>query len=175
MSEKKSDGHGNLTYYIIGAIIVAIATGFFAPEIAVKFEVGGEVFLSLLMMMVVPLVVMSVMSGILGLGDVRKLGKPGGVAVGYYMCTTVLAVITGLVMVNLLKPGENKELASAKAKVETSATPEEKQNAEVVLKKLKEEIQKKLDESADASEEAKQVKKEQEIRNGIYLEKAEKS
>ena len=77
MSENKSDGHGNLTYYIIGAIIAAIATGYFAPEIAVKFDVGGEVFLSLLMMMVVPLVVMSVMSGILGLGDVRKLGKPG--------------------------------------------------------------------------------------------------
>ena len=162
MSENKSDGHGNLTYYIIGAIIAAIATGFFAPEIAVKFEVGGEVFLSLLMMMVVPLVVMSVMSGILGLGDVRKLGKPGGVAVGYYMCTTVLAVITGLLMVNLLKPGENKELASAKAKVE-AATPVEKQKAEVELKKLKEEIQKKLDESADASEEAKKAKKEQEI------------
>jgi Na+/H+-dicarboxylate symporter len=175
MSENKSAGHGNLTYYIIGAIIAAIATGFFAPEIAVKFEVGGEVFLSLLMMMVVPLVVMSVMSGILGLGDVRKLGKPGGVAVGYYMCTTVLAVITGLLMVNLLKPGENRELASAKAKVETSATPLEKQKAEVELTKLKEEIQKKLDESADASEEAKQAKKEQEIRKGTYLEKAEKN
>ena len=59
MSEKKSDGHGNLTYYIIGAIIVAISTGYFAPEIATKFKVGGEVFLSLLMMMVVPLVVSS--------------------------------------------------------------------------------------------------------------------
>ena len=96
MSDKESKGHGNLTYYIIGAIIAAIATGYFAPEIAVKFDVGGEVFLNLLMMMVVPLVVMSVMSGILGLGDVRKLGKPGAYAVGYYMCTTVLAVIVGL-------------------------------------------------------------------------------
>ena len=85
MSDKQSDGHGNLTYYIIGAIVAAIGAGFFIPEIAVKFKVGGEVFLSLLMMMVVPLVVSSVMSGILGLGDVRKLGKPGGVAVGYYM------------------------------------------------------------------------------------------
>ena len=117
MSEKKADGHGNLTYYIIGAIVAAIGAGFFIPEIAVKFKVGGEIFLSLLMMMVVPLVIMSVMSGILGLGDVRKLGKPGGFAVGYYMCTTVLAVITGLIVVNLIKPGENKELAAAKAKV----------------------------------------------------------
>ena len=95
------------------AIIAAIATGFVAPEIAVKFKVGGEVFLSLLMMMVVPLVVMSVMSGILGLGDVRKLGKPGACAVAYYMCTTVLAVITGLIVVNILKPGVDKEVAAA--------------------------------------------------------------
>ena len=43
MSKKKSDGHGNLTYYIIGAIVAAIAMGYFAPEIAVKFEVGGKV------------------------------------------------------------------------------------------------------------------------------------
>ena len=46
MSEKKPKGHGNLTYYIIAAIVGAIAMGYFAPELAVKFEVGGEVFLS---------------------------------------------------------------------------------------------------------------------------------
>ena len=127
MSENKAAGHGNLTYYIIGAIIAAIATGFFAPKIAVKFEVGGEVFLNLLMMMVVPLVVMSVMSGILGLGDVRKLGKPGACAVGYYMCTTVLAVVTGLVVVNILKPGENKVLAAAEAKLEETTGADKEQ------------------------------------------------
>ena len=57
-------------------------------------------------MMVVPLVMASVMSGILGLGDVRKLGRPGGYAVLYYMSTTVLAVIVGLVVVNVVQPGE---------------------------------------------------------------------
>ena len=56
MSEKKSNGHGNLTFFIIGAIIAAIATGFFAPDIAIKFKVAGELFLNLLMMMVVPCV-----------------------------------------------------------------------------------------------------------------------
>jgi len=53
-------------------------------------------------MMVVPLVVTS---GILGLGDVRKLGKPGGYAVLYYFSTTVLAVVVGLVVVNVIQPG----------------------------------------------------------------------
>ena len=153
MSDKQPDGHGNLTYYIIGAIVAAIGAGFFIPEIAVKFKVGGEVFLSLLMMMVVPLVISSVMSGILGLGDVRKLGKPGGVAVGYYMCTTVLAVTVGLIAVNILKPGVNKELAAAKAKWE-KATGDEKVKAEGELNALKASIQKNLDDSASSNEEA---------------------
>ena len=48
-------------------------------------EVGGEVFLRMLQMVVVPLVMASVMSGILGLGDVRKLGRPGTYAVSYYL------------------------------------------------------------------------------------------
>ena len=153
MSDKQSDGHGNLTYYIIGAIVAAIGAGFFIPEIAVKFKVGGKVFLDLLMMMVVPLVVSSVMSGILGLGDVRKLGKPGGVAVGYYMCTTVLAVTVGLIAVNILKPGVNKELAAAEAKWENT-TGDEKVKAEEELNALKAKIQKELGDSASSNEEA---------------------
>ena len=167
MSEKKQDGHGNLTYYIIGAIVAAIATGFFAPEIAVKFEVGGEVFLNLLMMMVVPLVVMSVMSGILGLGDVRKLGKPGAYAVGYYMCTTVLAVIVGLIMVNIMKPGVDKEveakLNAAKAKVE-AAVGADKKKAEDELEALKAEIRAKVEEKNDSNEEAAKAVEEEKKR-----------
>jgi len=174
MSEKKADGHGNLTYYIIGAIVAAIGAGFFIPEIAVKFKVGGEIFLSLLMMMVVPLVIMSVMSGILGLGDVRKLGKPGGFAVGYYMCTTVLAVITGLIVVNLIKPGENKELAAAKAKVEAATTEADKNASINQLEEVKAKIEANLAKSTEDSEEAKRAKQEQEIRNGVYVERAEK-
>ena len=56
-------------------------------------------------MMVVPLVVTSVMSGVLGMGDVRKLGRPGGSAILYYLVTTVLAVIIGLLIVNFIRPG----------------------------------------------------------------------
>ena len=104
--EKKS----NLTLWIVIAIVVAIATGTLFPHFAMRLEVGGEIFLNCLMMIVVPLVVMSVMNGILGLGDVRKLGKPGACALLYYMSTTVLAVATGLLMVNLIQPGKNKNL-----------------------------------------------------------------
>ncbi|MBM41421.1 MAG: sodium:dicarboxylate symporter [Acidobacteria bacterium] len=102
MSGKPSN---RLTLYIGIAIVAAVALAFASPSAAVGFEVGGEVFLRLLTMMVVPLVVASVMSGIIGLGDVRKLGRPGGLAILYYLTTTVLAVIVGLVMVNVIQPG----------------------------------------------------------------------
>ena len=115
MTKENSSGHG--TWYIVGAIIAAIAVAIagpatfgesFRPVLAV-LDVGGEVFLRMLQMVVVPLVMASVMSGILGLGDVRKLGRPGGYAVTYYLSTTVLAVITGLIVVNIVNPGRGIE------------------------------------------------------------------
>ena len=95
----------NLTYYITGAIVAAVLFAIFMPSVAVWFEVGGEIFLRSLTMLVVPLVMSSVMAGILGLGDVRKLGRPGTAAVTYYVCTTILAVILGLIVVNVIQPG----------------------------------------------------------------------
>ncbi|MCI5221617.1 MAG: dicarboxylate/amino acid:cation symporter [Candidatus Electrothrix sp. AR4] len=101
MQKKKS----HLTLYILGSIILAIVFSLMFPHMAMKFHIGGEVFLKLLKMMVVPLVIASVMSGILGLGDIRKLGRPGGTAVVYYLATTVMAVLIGLVVVNIIQPG----------------------------------------------------------------------
>ena len=95
----------NLTIYIFVAIVAAVALALIRPHVAIGFEVGGQIFLRLLTMMVVPLVMASVMSGIIRLGDVRKLGRPGALTVAYYLSTTVLAVIVGLIMVNLIQPG----------------------------------------------------------------------
>ena len=95
--------------------MAAIALAFAAPSFAMRFAIGGEIFLNLLTMMVVPLVVASVMSGIIGLGDVRKLGRPGGLAITYYVTTTVLAVLVGLILVNLIQPGSGVDPATLEA------------------------------------------------------------
>lgn len=112
MTNSTSLGNGNgeekksrLSIYIFGAIVAAILAALLVPKYAAQFELGGEIFLQLLKMIVVPLVVTSVMSGILGLGDVRKLGKPGGCAVLYYLSTTILAVVVGLLLMNAIRPG----------------------------------------------------------------------
>lgn len=61
--------------------MVAIGLALLFPHFSMNLHVGGEVFLRLLKMMVVPLVMASIMSGIIGLGDVRKLGRPGSRAI----------------------------------------------------------------------------------------------
>ena len=100
------DGNkGHLTLYICIGIVAAIGIALLSPHFSMKLHVGGEVFLRLLKMMVVPLVMASVMSGIIGLGDVRKLGRPGGHTILFYLVTTILAVITGLATVNAIRPG----------------------------------------------------------------------
>ena len=98
-------GKSHLTLYIVIAIAAAIVLALLAPHQAMKFKIGGDIFLNLLKMMVVPLVMASVMNGILGMGDVRKLGKPGGYTILYYLSTTLLAVGLGLVVVNVIQPG----------------------------------------------------------------------
>ena len=102
----ESDGHGSrLTLYICIAIVSAIVLAIVAPHFAASLEIGGELFLRTLKMIVVPLVFTSVMCGILGMGDVRKLGRPGAAAIGFYFATTILAVLVGLVVVNVIQPG----------------------------------------------------------------------
>lgn len=117
-------GHGKSTLYIIGSIVLAILAALILPalleqETAITiFEalgLGGEVFLRALTMMVVPLVLASVMNGILGMGDVRKLGRPGLTAVLYYVSTTVLAVVVGLIVVNIINPGVGVETSDLQA------------------------------------------------------------
>ena len=65
----------------------------------------GQVFLRMLFMVVMPLVFASISLGVAGLGDLRKVGRVGGKAIGYFLATTFLAASFGLVMVGIFKPG----------------------------------------------------------------------
>jgi Na+/H+-dicarboxylate symporter len=66
----------------------------------------GRLFLAIIKMVVVPLVFFSLVGGIASLGDVRKLGRLGGRTLGFFMGTTVMALIIGVGLANLIKPGE---------------------------------------------------------------------
>lgn len=114
MSQKQTSQTTWIVLAIATAIILAAILPTFhrsAPrlvEIALEVcEACGDIFLRLLKMMVVPLVVCSVMSGVLGLGDVRKLRGPAAKTLLFFVMTTLIAVVIGIVLVNVIHPGEH--------------------------------------------------------------------
>ena len=91
-----------LALLMLGSIISALVLALIAPAVAADFSFGGELFLRMLKLLVVPLVCTSVACGVLSMGDVSKLGKPGIVALVYYLSTTVLAAAIGLIVINTI-------------------------------------------------------------------------
>ncbi len=94
------------------AIVAGGVSGFVWGEAMVSVAWLGELFLTALKMLIVPLVAASIITGVAGLGDVRKLGRMGGLSVAYYAITTFIAVSIGLFMANVWQPGVGVDLAS---------------------------------------------------------------
>ena len=77
-----------------------------APEIAVDYiKPFGTIFLNLIKFIVVPIVFFSIISGVISMKDIRKVGSIGVKTVVYYLCTTAFAIVIGLVLANLFKGG----------------------------------------------------------------------
>ena len=103
-----------LHWKIIIGMVLGVLTGF----IAVKFDGGesfimnwvkpfGTMFINALKLIAVPLIVASLIKGISDLKDISKLSQMGGRTIGIYLITTVVAVFIGLILVNLIKPGNS--------------------------------------------------------------------
>jgi Na+/H+-dicarboxylate symporter len=106
-----STTHNNklLKAILIGAL-AGILCGWFFGTAMQAVEWLGILFLDTLKMTIIPLIVAAVISGVASLGDVRKLGKLGGLTVTYYAATTALAVLTGLILVNIIQPGTGYDI-----------------------------------------------------------------
>ena len=90
---------------ILSGITVGIIIGGITPEIGRSIQFLGELFLKALFVMVVPLVISSMIVGVSSLGDVRQLGPLGTRTVIFFMATTGIAVIIGLLLVLVIHPG----------------------------------------------------------------------
>jgi Na+/H+-dicarboxylate symporter len=94
---------------IVAAAILGITFGLIAPSHAASIKIVGIIFLNLLFVLVIPLIVSSMITGVNGLGDIRHVGTIGLRTVIYYLLTTFLSVATGIVLVLLIKPGASVE------------------------------------------------------------------
>jgi aerobic C4-dicarboxylate transport protein len=90
---------------VIIAILVGIALGFFFPAFATRLKPLGDAFIKLVKMMIAPVVFCTIVSGIAGMQNIKKVGRVGIKALIYFEIITTLALIIGLVVINFLKPG----------------------------------------------------------------------
>ena len=97
--------HSRLTALIFIALILGILVGHFAPEFAVRMRPLAAIFLRMVKMIIAPLLFATLVIGIAGHGDAKSLGKIGIKTIIYFEVVTTLALIIGLFMANVFKPG----------------------------------------------------------------------
>lgn len=89
---------------LIATILGALVGGFF-PDVGVQLRVLGESFINLIKMIIGPVIFCTVVLGIAGTGDMKKVGRVGGKAILYFEIVSTFALAIGLIVVNLIKPG----------------------------------------------------------------------
>jgi len=94
-----------LHWQILIALVVGVLYGIFFTEYISYVEWFGELFLRGLMMVIAPLILSSIISGVANIGNAENLGRLGLKTMSYYLITSLLAILTGLFLVNLIEPG----------------------------------------------------------------------
>ncbi len=101
---------------IMGMLVLGIVFGAVAGEAANSIDWVGTLFIRLIRMIVVPLVFITLVSGVVAMGDPKRLGTLGVRTLGLYMGTTLVAITIGLTMAAIIQPGVGVDLSSAVAK-----------------------------------------------------------
>ena len=116
---KKSN---KLTLYIVIAMIAGAALGYYIHEsyeqatidvFSKNIKLLTTIFLRLIQMIIAPLVFTTLVVGIAKLGDIKTVGRVGGKALLWFITASLVSLLIGLVLVNILKPGEGIALSNA--------------------------------------------------------------
>ncbi len=94
-----------LYFQVIVAIILGILLGVFQPTLAESMKPLGDGFIRLVKMMIAPIIFVTIVTGIAGMQDTKKVGRVGIKAILYFEVVSTLALIIGLIVVNLFQPG----------------------------------------------------------------------
>jgi len=95
----------SLYFQVLIAIVIGIGLGHFYPQSAVAMKPFGDAFIKLIKMLIAPIIFCTVVTGIAGMEDMKKVGRTGGLALLYFEVVSTLALFIGLVVINILKPG----------------------------------------------------------------------
>lgn len=108
----------NLTFRVIIAIILGVMVGYYFKGFAPTAQLISKIFINLITMLIAPIIFFTIVLGIANMGDMKKVGRVGGKALLYFEIVTTFALLIGLVVANVLKPGHgidvNKSVDASK-------------------------------------------------------------
>lgn len=95
----------NLTFWVLTAITCGALLGHYFPDEAVKMKLLGDGFISVVKVFINPIIFLTITLGIVGMGDLKKVGKVGAKALLYFEVVTTLALVVGIIVANIIRPG----------------------------------------------------------------------
>ncbi|MDB5323134.1 MAG: glutamate:protein symporter [Phycisphaerales bacterium] len=131
----------NLTFQVLTAITIGALIGVFSPRVGVALGPLGDGFIRLVKMVVTPIIFLTVVVGIASMGNLKKAGRVGLKAIGYFEIVTTIALAIGLLVANVARPGSGIDRNAVKVTQETTqqvakyqaAGEQQKDFAQVVL------------------------------------------
>ncbi|MET0535633.1 MAG: dicarboxylate/amino acid:cation symporter, partial [Steroidobacter sp.] len=123
--------YSSLYVQVLIAIAIGVLLGHYFPETGTQFKPLGDGFIKLIKMMIAPIIFCTVVTGIAGMENMKAIGKTGALALLYFEIVSTIALIVGLVIVNVVQPGAgmNVDVSQLDAKaVATYAKAAEQQS-----------------------------------------------
>src|ERR1051325_10828232 len=114
--------YARLWFQVIVGIVVGVVLGQLNPGLGASMKPLGDAFVKLIRMMIAPIIFGTVVVGIAKMGDMKQVGRIGLRAIIYFEVVSTLALIIGLVFVNVMKPGDGMHANAAQLDPKTVAT-----------------------------------------------------
>jgi aerobic C4-dicarboxylate transport protein len=105
---------GQLWFQVLAGTLIGILVGHFAPTIGVAMKPFGDAFIKLIRMMIGPIIFVTVVHGVAGMNDMKSVGRVALKSIIYFEVITILALVIGLVAVNLWQPGVGMNIDASK-------------------------------------------------------------
>lgn len=112
----KTRWYRQLYFYVIVAIVLGVLVGAVWPDVGVSMEPIGTTFVTLMKMLIGPIVFLTIVGGIASVADLKKVGLTGIKALTYFQIGTILAMICGLVAINVTRLGDGVNADAGKLK-----------------------------------------------------------
>lgn len=96
----------NLTFWVLIAIITGVLLGHYAPETGMKMEIVGKTFVDIIKLFIAPIIFLTIVLGISGMGDLKKVGRIGAKSLLYFEILTTFALAIGVAVAYIIKPGK---------------------------------------------------------------------